>query len=204
MMPVLLFHWPCKRVTQISLDKMRHLQKKFLMETCTENSLRALVTWLTMSAKSAISKEIFAPLDERMLGAVQVKRRTKKKIPFLATGGQGEYLTYICLSAYLGDSAVEAGPWNDSCSFLLSERTPYAFWESKPFNPCGLVDENQLSMLNRQNLSKLRQCLQIIFNHISYCIKSYILFLKRRLSKLSKLANVRMSAWVFYILNVFY
>ncbi|XP_055412269.1 syntaxin-binding protein 6 isoform X5 [Bubalus kerabau] len=98
MMPVLLFHWPCKRVTQISLDKMRLLQKKFLMETCTENSLRALVTWLTMSAKSAISKEIFAPLDERMLGAVQVKRRTKKKIPFLATGGQGEYLTYICLS----------------------------------------------------------------------------------------------------------
>ncbi|XP_076983169.1 syntaxin-binding protein 6 isoform X3 [Tamandua tetradactyla] len=51
-----------------------------------------------MSAKAAISKEIFAPLDERMLGAVQVKRRTKKKIPFLATGGQGEYLTYICLS----------------------------------------------------------------------------------------------------------
>ncbi|XP_054572469.1 syntaxin-binding protein 6 isoform X2 [Eptesicus fuscus] len=41
-----------------------------------------------MSAKAAISKEIFAPLDERMLGAVQVKRRTKKKIPFLATGGQ--------------------------------------------------------------------------------------------------------------------
>ncbi|XP_058522259.1 syntaxin-binding protein 6 isoform X1 [Ochotona princeps] len=63
-----------------------------------ENSLRALVICSTMSAKSAISKEIFAPLDERMLGAVQVKRRTKKKIPFLATGGQGEYLTYICLS----------------------------------------------------------------------------------------------------------
>uniref|UniRef100_A0A8C7A370 Syntaxin binding protein 6 n=1 Tax=Neovison vison TaxID=452646 RepID=A0A8C7A370_NEOVI len=54
-----------------------------------------------MSAKSAISKEIFAPLDERMLGAVQVKRRTKKKIPFLATGGQGEYLTYICLSGFV-------------------------------------------------------------------------------------------------------
>nr|XP_021530569.1 syntaxin-binding protein 6 isoform X1 [Aotus nancymaae] len=62
------------------------------------DSLRALFTCSTMSAKSAISKEIFAPLDERMLGAVQVKRRTKKKIPFLATGGQGEYLTYICLS----------------------------------------------------------------------------------------------------------
>ncbi|XP_059505191.1 syntaxin-binding protein 6 isoform X2 [Stegostoma tigrinum] len=51
-----------------------------------------------MSAKLAISKEIFAPHDERMLAAVQVKRRTKKKIPFLATGGQGEYMTYICLS----------------------------------------------------------------------------------------------------------
>uniref|UniRef100_A0A673U3P0 Syntaxin binding protein 6 n=1 Tax=Suricata suricatta TaxID=37032 RepID=A0A673U3P0_SURSU len=58
----------------------------------------ALLDCSAMSAKSAISKEIFAPLDERMLGAVQVKRRTKKKIPFLATGGQGEYLTYICLS----------------------------------------------------------------------------------------------------------
>ncbi|XP_023561071.1 syntaxin-binding protein 6 isoform X1 [Octodon degus] len=63
-----------------------------------ENSQRTLLACSTMSAKSAISKEIFAPLDERMLGAVQVKRRTKKKIPFLATGGQGEYLTYICLS----------------------------------------------------------------------------------------------------------
>ncbi|MBN3298783.1 STXB6 protein, partial [Amia calva] len=51
-----------------------------------------------MSAKSAINKEIFAPHDERMLGAVQVKRRTKKKIPFLATGGQGDYMTFICLS----------------------------------------------------------------------------------------------------------
>ncbi|NXE35035.1 STXB6 protein, partial [Ptilorrhoa leucosticta] len=57
-----------------------------------------------MNAKSAISKEIFAPHDERMLGAVQVKRRTKKKIPFLATGGQGEYLTYICLSGNLFQS----------------------------------------------------------------------------------------------------
>ncbi|NWW04698.1 STXB6 protein, partial [Oreocharis arfaki] len=56
-----------------------------------------------MNAKSAISKEIFAPHDERMLGAVQVKRRTKKKIPFLATGGQGEYLTYICLSGKIND-----------------------------------------------------------------------------------------------------
>ncbi|KAK1158837.1 syntaxin-binding protein 6 [Acipenser oxyrinchus oxyrinchus] len=51
-----------------------------------------------MSAKSAINKEVFAPHDEKMLGAVQVKRRMKKKIPFLATGGQGDYMTFICLS----------------------------------------------------------------------------------------------------------
>uniref|UniRef100_A0A8C7UMZ1 Syntaxin binding protein 6 (amisyn) n=1 Tax=Oncorhynchus mykiss TaxID=8022 RepID=A0A8C7UMZ1_ONCMY len=51
-----------------------------------------------MSAKSAINKAVFTPHDEKMLAAVQVKRRTKKKIPFLATGGQGDYMTFICLS----------------------------------------------------------------------------------------------------------
>ncbi|XP_061598870.1 syntaxin-binding protein 6 isoform X1 [Cololabis saira] len=51
-----------------------------------------------MSAKSVINKEIFTPHDEKMLVAVQVKRRTKKKIPFLATGGQGDYMTFICVS----------------------------------------------------------------------------------------------------------
>uniref|UniRef100_A0A3B3WJD7 V-SNARE coiled-coil homology domain-containing protein n=1 Tax=Poecilia mexicana TaxID=48701 RepID=A0A3B3WJD7_9TELE len=51
-----------------------------------------------MSAKSAINKELFTPHDEKMLAGVQVKRRTKKKIPFLATGGQGDYMTFICLS----------------------------------------------------------------------------------------------------------
>uniref|UniRef100_A0A672GG82 Syntaxin binding protein 6 (amisyn) n=1 Tax=Salarias fasciatus TaxID=181472 RepID=A0A672GG82_SALFA len=53
-----------------------------------------------MSAKSAINKEVFIPHDEKMLAAVQVKRRTKKKIPFLATGGQGDYMTFICLSVF--------------------------------------------------------------------------------------------------------
>ncbi|XP_075963737.1 syntaxin-binding protein 6 isoform X2 [Anarhichas minor] len=51
-----------------------------------------------MSAKSAINKVVFTPHDEKMLAAVQVKRRTKKKIPFLATGGQGDYMTFICVS----------------------------------------------------------------------------------------------------------
>ncbi|XP_077476520.1 syntaxin-binding protein 6 isoform X4 [Stigmatopora argus] len=51
-----------------------------------------------MSSKAAINKEVFVPHDEKMLAAVQVKRKTKKKIPFLATGGQGDYVTFICLS----------------------------------------------------------------------------------------------------------
>lgn len=66
-------------------------------------TLQLLASWssgprLNMSAKAAISKEVFIPHDEKMLAAVQVKRRTKKKIPFLATGGQGDYMTFICLS----------------------------------------------------------------------------------------------------------
>lgn len=51
-----------------------------------------------MSAKATINKEVFVPHNEKMLAAVQVKRKTKKKIPFLATGGQGDYMTFICLS----------------------------------------------------------------------------------------------------------
>ncbi|KAI9528794.1 hypothetical protein NQZ68_017393 [Dissostichus eleginoides] len=54
-----------------------------------------------MSVKSAINKEVFIPHDEKMLVAAQVKRRTKKKIPFLATGGQGDYMTFICISGSL-------------------------------------------------------------------------------------------------------
>ncbi|XP_032964950.1 syntaxin-binding protein 6 isoform X1 [Rhinolophus ferrumequinum] len=84
-----------------------------------------------MSAKSAISKEIFAPLDERMLVAVQVKRRTKKKIPFLATGGQGEYLTYICLSAIDPENLkIRKGLKHDSSSTEF--RKPGSVTNKKP------------------------------------------------------------------------
>ncbi|XP_038642117.1 syntaxin-binding protein 6 isoform X2 [Scyliorhinus canicula] len=51
-----------------------------------------------MNAKSAISKEIFAPHDERMLASVQVKRRTKKKIPFLATGVTNKKPTLVSIT----------------------------------------------------------------------------------------------------------
>ncbi|XP_056150200.1 syntaxin binding protein 6 (amisyn), like [Lampris incognitus] len=51
-----------------------------------------------MTLQSAINKEVFTPRDERMLVAVQVRRRGKKRLPFLPTGGKGEYATFICLS----------------------------------------------------------------------------------------------------------
>uniref|UniRef100_A0AAZ3QVI8 Uncharacterized protein n=1 Tax=Oncorhynchus tshawytscha TaxID=74940 RepID=A0AAZ3QVI8_ONCTS len=66
-----------------------------------------------MSAKSAINKEVFTPHDEKMLVAVQVKRRTKKKIPFLATGGQGDYMTFICLSGFLAVACGHNIPSSD-------------------------------------------------------------------------------------------
>uniref|UniRef100_A0AAZ3RLK8 Syntaxin-binding protein 6 n=1 Tax=Oncorhynchus tshawytscha TaxID=74940 RepID=A0AAZ3RLK8_ONCTS len=67
-----------------------------------------------MSAKSAINKAVFTPHDEKMLAAVQVKRRTKKKIPFLATGGQGDYMTFICLS-----DGFHTMPPTDPGTFLI-------------------------------------------------------------------------------------
>jgi hypothetical protein len=51
-----------------------------------------------MNIQSAINRAVFAPRDERMLVAVEVKRRKRKRVPFLPTGGKGEYMTYICLS----------------------------------------------------------------------------------------------------------
>uniref|UniRef100_A0A3P8ZRH6 Exocyst complex component Sec3 PIP2-binding N-terminal domain-containing protein n=1 Tax=Esox lucius TaxID=8010 RepID=A0A3P8ZRH6_ESOLU len=51
-----------------------------------------------MNIQSAINREVFVPRDERMLVAVEVKRRKRKRVPFLPTGGKGDYVTYICLS----------------------------------------------------------------------------------------------------------
>lgn len=51
-----------------------------------------------MNIQSAISKEIFIPRDERMLVAVEVRRRKKKRMAFLPTGPKGDYATFICIS----------------------------------------------------------------------------------------------------------
>ncbi|XP_043074607.1 syntaxin binding protein 6 (amisyn), like isoform X1 [Puntigrus tetrazona] len=52
-----------------------------------------------MNIQSAISREIFAPRDEKLLVAIEVRRRTKRKgLSFLNTGRKKDYLTYLCLS----------------------------------------------------------------------------------------------------------
>ncbi|XP_034555437.1 syntaxin binding protein 6 (amisyn), like [Notolabrus celidotus] len=51
-----------------------------------------------MNLQSAINKEIFIPRDERLLVAVEVQRRRRKRMSFLPTGAKAEYKTFICLS----------------------------------------------------------------------------------------------------------
>ncbi|XP_059369134.1 syntaxin binding protein 6 (amisyn), like [Carassius carassius] len=52
-----------------------------------------------MSIQSAISREIFVPRDEKLLVAIEVRRRMKRKgLSFLNAGRKRDYLTYLCLS----------------------------------------------------------------------------------------------------------
>ncbi|XP_062292949.1 syntaxin binding protein 6 (amisyn), like [Scomber scombrus] len=51
-----------------------------------------------MNIQSSINKEVFIPRDERMLVAVEVKRRQRKRMSFLPTGAKGNYATFICVS----------------------------------------------------------------------------------------------------------
>ncbi|XP_073923015.1 uncharacterized protein [Castor canadensis] len=130
-----------------------------------ENSLCAHLTCSTMSAKSAISKEIFAPLDERMLGAVQVKRRTKKKIPFLATGGQGEYLTYICLSVTLKNAAMLL----EFAAMYSAEQLKLSCLQFIGLNMAALLEARSLDVLSDDVLKDLS-----VFYRKMGKIKSYI------------------------------
>lgn len=51
-----------------------------------------------MNIQSAINKEIFIPRDERLLVALEVHRRKRKRLSFLPTGAKGDYATFICVS----------------------------------------------------------------------------------------------------------
>ncbi|XP_031437629.1 syntaxin binding protein 6 (amisyn), like isoform X2 [Clupea harengus] len=52
-----------------------------------------------MSIQSIINKEIFAPSDQKLLVSIEVRRRNKRKLPFLSASRKGKYATFICLSA---------------------------------------------------------------------------------------------------------
>uniref|UniRef100_A0A3B4T4I9 Syntaxin binding protein 6 (amisyn), like n=1 Tax=Seriola dumerili TaxID=41447 RepID=A0A3B4T4I9_SERDU len=51
-----------------------------------------------MNIQSAINKDVFIPRDERLLVAVEVRRRKRKRMSFLPTGAKGDYATFICVS----------------------------------------------------------------------------------------------------------
>uniref|UniRef100_A0A3Q2XYU6 Syntaxin binding protein 6 (amisyn), like n=1 Tax=Hippocampus comes TaxID=109280 RepID=A0A3Q2XYU6_HIPCM len=51
-----------------------------------------------MNIQSTINKEVFIPRNERMLVAVEVQRRKKKRMSFLSPGSKGDYATFICVS----------------------------------------------------------------------------------------------------------
>ncbi|KAM6992232.1 LOW QUALITY PROTEIN: syntaxin binding protein 6 (amisyn), like [Tautogolabrus adspersus] len=51
-----------------------------------------------MSVQSAINKDVFIPRDERLLVAVEVRRRRRKRMSFLPAAAQAEYNTFICVS----------------------------------------------------------------------------------------------------------
>ncbi|XP_073348517.1 syntaxin binding protein 6 (amisyn), like [Pagrus major] len=51
-----------------------------------------------MNIQSAINKELFIPRDERMLVAVEVRRRTRKRMSSLLPGAKADYTTFICVS----------------------------------------------------------------------------------------------------------
>ncbi|KAM9704105.1 syntaxin binding protein 6 (amisyn), like [Menidia menidia] len=52
----------------------------------------------TMNIQSVINKEVFIPHDERMLVAVEVQRRKRKRMSFLPARSKEEYTTFICVS----------------------------------------------------------------------------------------------------------
>ncbi|XP_024147757.1 syntaxin binding protein 6 (amisyn), like [Oryzias melastigma] len=52
----------------------------------------------TMNVDSEINKQLFLPQNERLLVALEVQRRQKKRRSFLPTSSREEYTTFICVS----------------------------------------------------------------------------------------------------------
>lgn len=54
-----------------------------------------------MTIQSAISREIFTPLHEKLLTVIEVKKRRRRRLTFIPAGRKGEYITFLCLSGIL-------------------------------------------------------------------------------------------------------
>ncbi|XP_066532382.1 syntaxin binding protein 6 (amisyn), like [Hoplias malabaricus] len=51
-----------------------------------------------MNLQSSISREIFLPRDEKLLVAIEVRKRRRRRLPFITTGRKRDYTTFLCLS----------------------------------------------------------------------------------------------------------
>ncbi|XP_026856638.2 syntaxin binding protein 6 (amisyn), like isoform X2 [Electrophorus electricus] len=51
-----------------------------------------------MNIQSAISREIFTPRNEKLLVVIEVRKRRKRRLPFLTAGRKRDYVTFLCLS----------------------------------------------------------------------------------------------------------
>ncbi|XP_026147154.1 syntaxin-binding protein 6-like [Carassius auratus] len=79
--------------------RRRHRQFSPLFEARGRRKLQEGEGIVKMSFQSAISREIFVPRDEKVLVAIEVRRRMKRKaLSFLNAGRKRDYLTYLCLS----------------------------------------------------------------------------------------------------------
>ncbi|XP_056619621.1 syntaxin binding protein 6 (amisyn), like isoform X3 [Triplophysa dalaica] len=76
------------------------LQKTFLRSLGLERATKLFcyIDTLKMNIQSAISREIFIPSDEKLLVAIEVRRRIRRKLSFLKGGLKKDYLTFLCLS----------------------------------------------------------------------------------------------------------
>ncbi|KAI4896462.1 hypothetical protein NFI96_022330 [Prochilodus magdalenae] len=69
-----------------------------LFNVCPECPAAEALGTQMMNIQSAISREIFAPRDEKLLVAIEVKKRRRSRLPFLTAGRKRDYVTFLCLS----------------------------------------------------------------------------------------------------------
>ncbi|XP_075993362.1 syntaxin binding protein 6 (amisyn), like [Genypterus blacodes] len=96
----------------------------------------------TMNIQSAINKEVFIPREERLLVAVEVRRRKRKRALFLPGGAKGNYATFICLSVSGSRPhqllITKVKKFSDSSSFTRRSR-----WTVEQLRQVNGIDPNK-------------------------------------------------------------